>query len=54
MPHKKLVIMAWSGDLDKIWPTFILGDDRRRDGHGDDDLLHLLGAVPAGDATTCT
>ena len=24
-PHKKLVIMAWSGDLDKIWPTFILG-----------------------------
>jgi peroxiredoxin family protein len=23
--HKKLVIMAWSGDLDKIWPTFILG-----------------------------
>ena len=25
VPHKKLVIMAWSGDLDKIWPTFILG-----------------------------
>lgn len=24
-PHEKLVIMAWSGDLDKIWPTFILG-----------------------------
>ena len=24
-PHKKLVIMAWSGDLDKIWPTLILG-----------------------------
>ena len=23
--HRKLVIMAWSGDLDKIWPTFILG-----------------------------
>jgi peroxiredoxin family protein len=23
--HKSLVIMAWSGDLDKIWPTFILG-----------------------------
>jgi peroxiredoxin family protein len=23
--HDKLVIMAWSGDLDKIWPTFILG-----------------------------
>jgi peroxiredoxin family protein len=23
--HKKLVIMAWSGDLDKIWPSFILG-----------------------------
>jgi len=22
--HKKLVIMAWSGDLDRIWPTFIL------------------------------
>jgi peroxiredoxin family protein len=22
--HKKLVIVAWSGDLDKIWPTFIL------------------------------
>ncbi len=22
--HKKLVIIAWSGDLDKIWPTFIL------------------------------
>lgn len=22
--HKKLVIFAWSGDLDKIWPTFIL------------------------------
>jgi len=22
--HKKLVILAWSGDLDKIWPTFIL------------------------------
>jgi peroxiredoxin family protein len=25
VPHRKLVIMAWSGDLDKIWPTFILG-----------------------------
>ncbi len=25
VPHKKLVIMAWSGDLDKIWPSFILG-----------------------------
>jgi peroxiredoxin family protein len=24
-PHKKLVIMAWSGDLDRIWPTLILG-----------------------------
>ena len=23
--HNKLVIVAWSGDLDKIWPTFILG-----------------------------
>jgi peroxiredoxin family protein len=23
--HHKLVIMAWSGDLDRIWPTFILG-----------------------------
>ncbi len=22
--HDKLVIMAWSGDLDKVWPTFIL------------------------------
>jgi peroxiredoxin family protein len=22
--HKKLVIFAWSGDLDKIWPTLIL------------------------------
>jgi hypothetical protein len=25
VPHDKLVIMAWSGDLDKVWPTFILG-----------------------------
>jgi peroxiredoxin family protein len=25
VPHKKLVIMAWSGDLDKVWPTLILG-----------------------------
>jgi peroxiredoxin family protein len=23
--HDKLVIMAWSGDLDKVWPAFILG-----------------------------
>jgi len=23
-PHKKLVILAWSGDLDKVWPTLIL------------------------------
>jgi peroxiredoxin family protein len=22
--HNKLVIVAWSGDLDRIWPTFIL------------------------------
>jgi len=22
--HDRLVIMAWSGDLDKVWPTFIL------------------------------
>ena len=22
--HQKLVVFAWSGDLDKIWPTFIL------------------------------
>jgi len=25
VPHEKLVIMAWSGDLDRIWPTLILG-----------------------------
>jgi peroxiredoxin family protein len=25
IPHRKLVIMAWSGDLDRIWPTLILG-----------------------------
>ncbi|HET9249924.1 MAG TPA: DsrE/DsrF/DrsH-like family protein [Actinomycetota bacterium] len=25
VPHKNLVIMAWSGDLDRIWPTLILG-----------------------------
>ena len=24
-PHRKLVIMAWSGDLDRVWPTLILG-----------------------------
>lgn len=24
VPHRKLVIMAWSGDLDRIWPTLIL------------------------------
>ena len=24
-PHKKLVIIAWSGDLDKVWPQMILG-----------------------------
>ena len=23
--HKKLVIVAWGGDLDRVWPTFILG-----------------------------
>jgi peroxiredoxin family protein len=23
-PHKKLVIVAWSGDLDKVWPQMIL------------------------------
>jgi peroxiredoxin family protein len=23
-PHQKLVIFAWSGDLDKVWPTLIL------------------------------
>ena len=23
-PHKKLVIIAWSGDLDKVWPQMIL------------------------------
>jgi peroxiredoxin family protein len=22
--HKKLVIIAWGGDLDRVWPTFIL------------------------------
>ena len=22
--HKKLVIIAWSGDLDKVWPQMIL------------------------------
>lgn len=25
VPHRKLVIMAWSGDLDRVWPTLILG-----------------------------
>jgi peroxiredoxin family protein len=25
LKHNKLVVVAWSGDLDKIWPTFILG-----------------------------
>jgi peroxiredoxin family protein len=25
VPHEKLVIMAWSGDLDRVWPTLILG-----------------------------
>lgn len=24
VPHRKLVIYAWSGDLDKMWPTLIL------------------------------
>jgi peroxiredoxin family protein len=24
-PHQKLVIIAWSGDLDKVWPQLILG-----------------------------
>ena len=24
IPHKKLVIIAWSGDLDKVWPQLIL------------------------------
>lgn len=24
VPHKKLVIIAWSGDLDKVWPQLIL------------------------------
>ena len=24
LPEKKLVIFAWSGDLDKLWPTLIL------------------------------
>ena len=24
VPHDKLVILAWSGDLDKVWPTMIL------------------------------
>lgn len=24
-PHRKLVIVAWSGDLDKVWPQMILG-----------------------------
>jgi peroxiredoxin family protein len=24
VPHRKLVIMAWSGDLDRVWPTLIL------------------------------
>jgi peroxiredoxin family protein len=23
-PHRKLVIIAWSGDLDKVWPQMIL------------------------------
>jgi peroxiredoxin family protein len=25
VPHRRLVIMAWSGDLDRVWPTLILG-----------------------------
>lgn len=25
VPHRKLVIVAWSGDLDKVWPQMILG-----------------------------
>ena len=24
-PHQKLVIIAWSGDLDKVWPQLIMG-----------------------------
>jgi peroxiredoxin family protein len=24
VPHEKLVIIAWSGDLDKVWPQMIL------------------------------
>ena len=24
-PHRKLVIVAWSGELDKVWPQMILG-----------------------------
>jgi peroxiredoxin family protein len=24
VPHQKLVIIAWSGDLDKVWPQMIL------------------------------
>jgi peroxiredoxin family protein len=24
VPHQKLVVFAWSGDLDKVWPTLIM------------------------------
>ena len=43
---ESMTIVAWSGDLDKMWPTLILGSTGRRLRHADHDLLHLLGLFP--------
>ena len=48
VPHKKLVIMAWSGDLDKIWPTFILGTTSAAMGMETTIFFTFWGAVPVG------
>ena len=44
---KEFVIINWSGELDKIWPTLILSSTAAASGMQGQGLHHVLGPAPA-------
>ena len=48
--ENKITIIAWGGDLDRIWPTLILSTTAAAVRHAGERLLHVLGTVRAREA----
>ena len=44
--HEKLVIFAWSGDLDRVWPTLILATTAAASGMATTVFFTFWGLFP--------